>query len=126
MIRLNMKKSSFILFLTMSFCVHAFNSGWDVKFCFSNIDKVELHCYKQRDDLYSFEFFLDTKHEKYHFYIRRPIGLDACLLMKEKIQRIIYEEKYCVLGEKILDSEKRISVTLDRVEGRNLFWSYFD
>jgi hypothetical protein len=121
-----MKKSSLIFFLLVSFSAQALDSGWDVKFCFTNKDKVDLHCYKQRDDLYSFEFFLDTQHENYHFYTRRPVGLDACLLKKKKIQRIILEEKYCVFGEKILDSEKRISVTLDRVEGKNQFWSYFE
>ena len=119
-------KSSLFFFLLVSFSARAFNSGWDVKVCFTNEDKVELHCYKQRDDLYSFDFFVQTEKRRYHFYTRRPVGLDICLLTRKKVQRLINEKKYCVLGEKDFDTEKRISITLDRVEGKNQFWSYFE
>jgi len=114
-------KNSFILLFFIIPTNYAF-SVENLKVCFTKGSKISLHCFMQLDNLYSFEIFI----QKYHFYTRRPVELDACLFIKSQIKKIIWEEKYCVLGEKDLDTGKKISVTLDKVETKNQIWSYFE
>jgi hypothetical protein len=95
-----MKKSSLIFFLLVSFSAQALDSGWDVKFCFTNKDKVDLHCYKQRDDLYSFEFFLDTQHENYHFIHEGQLDWMPACSKRKKSKGSFLKKNTVSLGKK--------------------------